>query len=136
MFGGDSGLAVTRFVNMWTDGIMHPALAPLVLTDIYAHTHEKDREYFRSSRESVFGMPLEQVSTGRGTKVLAFRQTIEPLRALLQVQAYLAGDQPAYADFIVLGAFQWARCISPFKLLVDNDPVARWRARMLDACGG
>lgn len=136
LFGGEAGRAVTRFVNMWTDRVVHPALAPLVLIDIYAHIHDKDREYFRTSREKVFGMPLEQVSAGRDTKVLAFRQSIEPLRALLQLQPFVAGKQPAYADFILFGAFQWARCISPFKLLLDDDPVAQWRARMLEAYGG
>lgn len=55
------------------------------------------------------------------------------MRAALQAQPFLAGAAPAYADFIAFGAFQWARCISPFMLLVDDDPVAHWRARML-AC--
>lgn len=135
LFGGDRGLAVTRFVNQWTDRVVHPALAPLVLGDIFAHIHERDRAYFRASREKVFGMPLEQVSADRETKVHAFRQAIEPLRGLLQLQPYVAGDEPAYADYIVFGAFQWARCISPFALLLEDDPVAAWRARMLEACG-
>ena len=136
LFGGDAGLALTCFINTWTDKVLQPALAPLVLIDIYAHVIERDRDYFRTSREKAFGMPLEQVSAGRDDKVLAFRQLLEPLRAVLQSQPYLAGQQPAYADYIVLGAFQWARCISPFKLLVDDDPVAAWRSRMMAACGG
>lgn len=136
LFGGDAGLAVTRFMNMWADKVLHPALAPLVLTDIYAHVAPQDREYFRASREKVFGKPLEQISAGRDEAVLAFRQTIEPLRAVLALQSYLAGERPAYADYIVFGAFQWARCISPFKLLLDDDAVARWRLRMLAAFDG
>ena len=136
LFGGDAGLALTRFINSWTDKVVQPALAPLVLTDIYAHVIERDREYFRTSREKAFGMTLEQISAGRDDTVIAFRQILEPLRVVLQTQPYLAGQQPAYADYIVLGAFQWARCISPFKLLLDDDVVAAWRTRMMDACGG
>ncbi len=136
LFGSASGLALTRFINQWTDKVMHPVLVPLLLVDIFAHIDAGDREYFRASREKVFGMSIEQFSADREVKVPQFRQAIEPLRAVLQAQPYLAGDQPAYADYIVFGTFQWARCISPFKLLVEDDPIAGWRSRMLDACGG
>jgi len=136
LFGSDAAREVTRFINTWTDKVLQPALAPLVLIDIFAHIHERDREYFRTTREKAFGMPLEQVSADRDTRVGVFRQTLEPARILLESQPYLAGERPAYADYIVFSAFLWARCISPFRLLADDDPVAAWRARMLEACGG
>lgn len=136
LFGGDIGMSVARFLNTWTDKVLHPALAPLVISDIYAHVATQDRDYFRTSREKVFGKPLEEVSAGREEAVCTFRQTLEPLRAVLQLQPHLAGVHPAYADYIVFGAFQWARCISPYKLLVDDDPVAVWRLRMLNAFDG
>jgi hypothetical protein len=46
------------------------------------------------------------------------------------------GATPNYADYIVFGAFQWARVVSPFKLLADGDPVYAWRERLLDAFDG
>ena len=36
----------------------------------------------------------------------------------------------------MFGAFQWARVVSPFKLLVEDDPVYAWRERLLDAFDG
>jgi hypothetical protein len=36
----------------------------------------------------------------------------------------------------VFGAFQWARVVSPFKLLMEDDPVYAWRERLLDAFDG
>jgi len=36
----------------------------------------------------------------------------------------------------VFGPFQWARVVSPFKLLAANDPVYVWRERLLDAFDG
>ena len=136
LFGGDIGMSVTRFLNAWTDKVLHPALAPLVISDIHAHVAPQDMEYFRTTREKAFGKPLEEVSAGRDEAVLTFRRTLEPLRAVLQLQPYLAGTHPAYADYIVFGAFQWARCISPFKMLADDDAVAAWRLRMLNAFNG
>jgi glutathione S-transferase len=43
---------------------------------------------------------------------------------------------PINADYIVFGAFQWARAISDFELLAADDPLRAWRGRMLDLFGG
>ena len=72
----------------------------------------------------------------RGARLPAFRDSLAPLRRTLERQKFLAGDAPAYADYIVFGAFQWARAISDFELLAGDDPVAAWRGRLLDAFGG
>lgn len=136
LFGGDGARAVTRFVASWTDRVLHPAIAPLVLVDIFAHVADKDREYFRRTREKAFGMSLEEVSAGREDKVHAMRRALDPLRGVLQAQPFIAGDTPAYADYIVFGAFMWARCISPFRLLEEDDLVHAWRARMLGLFDG
>ena len=69
-------------------------------------------------------------------KVASFRQSLEPMRATLQGQLYLGGESPNYADYIVFGAFQWARCTSPATLLAEDDPVFAWRRRLLDAYDG
>jgi len=54
----------------------------------------------------------------------------------LKTQAFLGGAAPNYADYIVFGGFQWARVVSPFKLLAENDPVYAWREKLLDAFDG
>ena len=132
LFGGAGAIGVTRFVNNWADTALHGGMIRLIVSDIAAIVHEKDRAYFRESREKRFGMPLEEVTAGREERVKAFRETLLPLRHTLSRQPYLAGEQPAYADYIVFGSFQWARCCSAFELLAGDDPVAAWRERMLD----
>lgn len=37
---------------------------------------------------------------------------------------------------MVFGAFQWARAVSPVRLLEPDDLVYAWRERMLDLYGG
>ena len=136
LFGGAAGKALARFVNSWADNVVAPGIARLVLMDIYAHLHERDRAYFRETREKRFGMKLEAVSADRDTRVVAFRQSLEPMRVMLAAQPFFAGDTPNYADYIVFGCFQWSRCISEFQLLTADDPVAAWRARLLAAFDG
>ncbi len=137
LFCGEGGRAVSRFVNDWTDGALHPQVARMVVADIPPLLAPVDRSYFRESRERRFGMPLERVSADRAERVEAFRRDLlHPLRVTLGQQPWLSGDAPGYADHIVFGAFQWARVCSAFELLEPGDPVAEWRERVLDLHGG
>jgi len=136
LFRGDGGRAVTRFVNAWADGVLVSAILRLIIMDIFAHLDEKDRAYFRQTREQRFGAALETISADREMNVLAFRKTLEPIRTVLSAQPYLGGEMPAYADYAVFGCFQWARCISSFPLLLKEDPLWAWRDRLLSAFDG
>jgi glutathione S-transferase len=136
LFRGDGGRAVTRFVNAWADAILIGGLLPLVVTDIFAHLHDNDRAYFRETRERRLGATLEAVRANRKTDVLTFRKALEPVRTVLAAQPFFGGEMPAYADYAVFGCFQWARCISSFPLLLEDDPVWAWRDRLLSAFDG
>jgi glutathione S-transferase len=136
LFGGEAGRALSTFVQNWTETVVQPALVGFVVLDIYRHVAPEDRGYFRQSRQERFGTTLENVVAERESRLPAFRDSLAPLRRTLERQKFLAGDRPAYADYIVFGAFQWARAISDFELLAADDPVASWRGRMLDAFGG
>jgi glutathione S-transferase len=136
LFGGSAAMTVTRFVNSWADSVVAPGILRLVLTDVYAHLHEKDRDYFRETREKRFGLKLEAVTADRDTNVVAFRQSLEPMRIMLGAQPFFGGDAPTYADYIVFGCFQWARCISDFRLLAPDDSVATWRDRLFGMFDG
>ena len=136
LFDGAGGEAVTRFVQSWCIAVLHPGLISLILLDIFEHLAPEDRDYFRTSREQRFGRTLEEVQAGREARVEALRQSLQPLRMTLKDAPFLGGAQPLYADYLVFGAFQWARVISPFRVLEADDPVAAWFARCLDLHGG
>ena len=136
LFGAAAAISATRFINAWADTVLQGGMIRLVVSDIAGIVHEKDRAYFRDSREGRFGMPLEQVTAGREDRLKAFRDTLAPLRHTLSAQPYLGGDAPAYADYIVFGSCQWARCVSAFELLAPEDVVTAWRERMLDRFDG
>jgi glutathione S-transferase len=137
LFDGDGGRAVSRFVNVWADSELHPQVARMVVADIPSLLAPADRAYFHESREQRFGMALERVSADRAERVESFRrELLHPLRTMLGQQPWLGGEAPVYADYIVFGAFQWARVGSAFELLEKDDPVAMWRERVLDLHGG
>ncbi|MDP6692346.1 MAG: glutathione S-transferase family protein [Alphaproteobacteria bacterium] len=136
LFGGAGGRGMCYFIHSWTNTVVHAGVAPLVLMDIYAHVCEEDRGYIRASREKIFGRPLEEVQAGREDRVEGFRAALAPLRLTVRRQAFLGGEQPNYADYTVFGAFQWARTISDFRVLAEDDPVFAWFQRVRDLFDG
>ena len=55
---------------------------------------------------------------------------------MLADQPFLAGDEPGYADYILMGTCQWIRIVSPYAIIAPDDPVLEWRGRMLAMFGG
>ena len=135
LFGGGAGLGLARFHNAWADTVLNPALSRFAMLDAYNHLSPADQPYFRRSRLERLGVSLEEYCKDREGRLPAFQQLLEPLRQTLAAQPYLGGEAPLYPDYIVFGSFMWSRCISPFRLLDETDPVNAWRERLLDAFG-
>jgi len=135
LFGGEAGRGLSFFYSNVADTLVG-SIFPLIVLDIYDHIDEKDRGYFRASREERVGTTLEQLVMDRDTRVAAVRQNFAALRMTLKAQPFLGGERPLYADYAIFGPFQWARCISAFALLAADDPIRSWRERMLNLFGG
>jgi glutathione S-transferase len=135
LFRGETGRALAFFVTNWAAVVLTGGIIRFILTDIFNLLHEKDKVYFRQSREKRFGMALEDVTKDRASRVVKFRSSLQPLRLSLARAPYLSGDTPAWADYVAFGPFQWARSVSHFALIEPNDPVFLWRARMIDLFG-
>lgn len=136
LFGGPAGQGLALFVKFWCEQTLHRVILRIILPDLFLRLHEKDRAYFRGSREARFGTTLEQYALPPKEGVALLSSALTPMRSSLERQPYLAGVEPTFADYIVFGAFQWARSVSPVALLEAGDPVFRWRDRLLDAFGG
>jgi glutathione S-transferase len=136
LFGGNGGRAVARFVNSWTDTAFHGALVRFIALDILDHLAPGDRAYFRETREQRLGGRLEDVVAGREDRLPAFHQLLEPLRQALAAQPFIGGDTPLYPDYIIFGSLNFARAISPLRLIEPSDPVDAWRQRLLDSFDG
>jgi glutathione S-transferase len=136
LFGGAVGQAEALFINQWCDKSVHPALVPGLLYSIYSRINPEDQPYFRETREKRFGRTLEEMHAERATHVGNFRKVLEPARAVIGVQPYLAGAAPGYADYILAGTLQWARLSYPEDVLAADDPLAAWRGRLFDLFDG
>lgn len=136
LFGGETGQGLAKFINVWTDRVLHLALIKLVIVDILDHADPADRDYFIESRTARFGKSPTEVQTRSDEDVKAFGAAVSTLRAALDGKDFLSGNAAAYGDYIVFGAFAWARAISDYPLLKTDDPVYAWRGRMLEMFDG
>jgi len=136
LFEGEASKVLSFFFNQWTVKALHPPLLRVIILDLFEKLHEKDRAYFRESRELRFGMPLEQLGGDPKRALADFRGALEPVRPVLVQHPFLCGHGPGFTDYILLGVFQWARTVSPTRLLEPDDPVYAWRERLLKLYDG
>jgi glutathione S-transferase len=139
LFGDAIGRGTARLVNIWSDTVLGRSMRSQVYADFIRCIDPGDRAYFRSSREALLGMTLEQYSAGRDAALPALLETCAPLERTLSEQAFLAGPAPAYVDYIVFSVFQWARIGSPRDVLAGSpgtDSLRAWRTRMIGLYGG
>lgn len=135
LFGGEGGEAMARFIEGYSQTVIHTAATRIALMDIHDMLDTPDRTYFRDSREKRLGKPLEEFAAGRDAEIVAFPAKLEPLRHMLKFQPFIGGDGPLFADYILFGALQWLKITSGSIHLPADDPAALWFERCLDLHG-
>ncbi len=125
------------FISAWAATALHPAIARVIVGEVFDLIHEEDKEFFRKSREERFGKTIEALKEEGPSHAPALAATLAPLRILLSQQSWVSGiDGPDYNDYIVFGAFQWLRLISSVDPCEKDDPIIGWREHMLDMFDG
>ena len=135
LFPSDPGHAHARFVNAWADTTVNPAIFPLIVGDLVRQVRPQDHDYMVESRGNRLGTTdfagIQKSARDKG--LMGLRAALEPARRILKDQKFLAGEAPAYPDYILHGSLMWPRTISPDLVLLDrDDPVHAWRERMVE----
>jgi glutathione S-transferase len=101
---------------------LSPIYAPRVLRDIL---NDRSIYYFKKTREEKFGMPLDEFEKSDKGGEKAWENAEPHLSELAKVLKenggpFFMGETVSYADFIVVGFFQFLKRIS-----YDDDIVGR-----------
>ncbi|MGB0746719.1 MAG: glutathione binding-like protein [Alphaproteobacteria bacterium] len=137
LFGGEKGKAHALFINNWASFGLQPLLLQIMILELFERLQDRDKAYFRESREKRFGRSLEDHAALADEARQRLPAMLAPLSMTLNSQAWLGGDVPSYADYIALGAFQWVRTSSSFDLPgFAGEKVAAWHGAMLDLHDG
>ncbi len=106
----------------------------IVVNDIWANIQEKDRPYFRESREKRFSMTLEQIAAKRDENRPKMHAVLAQLEETLAGQEYFFGIQ-TYADLCLFGTFQWATTVSKEPFFEKTPMLRAWWERMQKQLG-
>ncbi|MGI9384644.1 MAG: glutathione S-transferase family protein [Methyloligellaceae bacterium] len=128
--------AMARFMNAWADATLNPAILPLAVTHVHAAAHEKDKAYFRESREQRLGCTLEAFCADKEAARSGLNAALAPLEQHLSASDYVSGAAPAYADYIVQGSLQWLNAVHGDPCLDALPKTGAWFARMGDLFDG
>ena len=136
LFGGDVGKAYANFFNNTSFYSLIIPLFQTLVFDIFDTLDDKDRDYFRRTREARLGKSLEEIHQNQDQNLRLFQKQLWPYNTTLKTQDFLAGSHPAFVDYILYGLFQWAKGVSTLSLLQEKDPLYDWRNRMDDLYDG
>lgn len=128
--------ARAKFIETWCAQRLFPLLIPLAVPAVFEIIAEKDKPYFRESREARFGCRIEDVSKDFDAERDALAKALMPAADALGESPFLAGDKPDYTDYILFGTLMWPYTVSPREVMDPQSPVGTWFARLLDADGG
>ncbi|WP_438023202.1 glutathione S-transferase family protein [Sorangium sp. So ce233] len=137
LFGSPAERELCRFVEA---SLFVSAGRPLFLgylKDVHDHALERDRDYFRQSREKLVGCTLEELASARAERLEAARAGLESVRLTLKGGApFLSGAHPGFADYMVAGFLLWIASIATAPFLRSDDPLLEWLGRVQDLYGG
>ncbi|MGP8027295.1 MAG: glutathione S-transferase N-terminal domain-containing protein [Acidocella sp.] len=135
LFGEPPARQLTTFIKAWTETVLHSAIAPVVLPDIYLLLTPADQVYYRQTREGFYKRSLEDFATHRAEALGPLNAALKPLKITLEKQPFIAGLAPNYADHIVFGALKWATTVSSTPLLEPGGALERWMDAVLETYG-
>src|SRR5690606_35894009 len=111
LFGGATGQALARFVNDWVDRTVLASAFPAFAWHALALQDDEDRAHFGGLITRVTGRAPDALATQQPRHLERLVRAIDPARATLKRQPFLAGAAPSYADYALFSVFQWGRII-------------------------
>ena len=104
--------------------------------DIHNCLAPADQEFFRSSREKMFGCTLEEFSSRHPKNADALNKALTPLELTLKSQSFIGGAEPLFADYVVFGALQWLNTTASEDYLSGDSRVSKWFDALLNMYDG
>lgn len=136
LFDSSESRAQSLFVKNWTEAVLHILVSRMGILDFYETQTKDDQKVFRETRESRFGVVLEDWGSDPQGARVDFLKALEPLRQTLRSQKFMGGRTPNFSDYIMVGIFQWMRCGSRLKVFEESDDVLDYQERLLDLYDG
>ena len=124
------------FIDAWCNATVFAPLRPLAVHAVFKIIAEKDKAYFRESRERMLKTKLEELSSDPDAEAAALNKALRPANEALAIAPFLAGAAPDYSDYILFGTLMWVYAVCPQNPIDMASPVGQWVGRVLDLHDG
>lgn len=127
LFNSNEGKTLAKFIETWAN-TLHGDIAKMAIADIHDCLQEKDKDYFKTSREKFFGNNLESIqSENHETAKASLLSKLSILDTYLTKSEFISGSTPLYADFIVFGTLKWLiETSQTFQVSHFSEHVEKW----------
>ena len=109
--------------------VLIPRTLRMVVMAIFNAVAEEDKEYFRSSREERFNMPLEEAQLGPEESMAELLSFYQGFENYFNQHSLLGGDRISYADITLLAQLQLPIQIGGLDLLAKLPAMSKWARR-------
>ena len=128
--------ATAQFVEAWCNASVFAPMRAIAVMNVFKIIHDKDKVYFRESREKALKSKLEDLSKDPVAEKAALTAMLRPAEDLLGKQDYFGGDAPSYADYVLFGTLMWPYMVCPDSPVEQGSNVANWFDRLMDLNDG
>ena len=136
LMADDAARARAKFVETWCTSTVFATMRPIAVGPAFSIIAEKDKAYFRESRERMLGCRLEDLSKDQAAEAAALNKALAPANAALSEAPFLAGAAPDYSDYVLFGTLMWPYMVCQANPLDMQSAVGHWFGRMLDLHDG
>lgn len=126
LLSGEGNQAKARFLESWTNQVIHPIMLRAVIQEQFPLLAKIDKPYYRKRTKAKFSCTVDELGNDPEGAVAELQKILAPLQDLLGRCHYFGGSGPDYGDYIVFGTFQWARVASSRLIIPTDTPLAHW----------
>ncbi len=136
LMADDAARARARFIESWCRATVFARMVPLAVHAVFNIIAEKDKAYFRDSRERMLKTKIEELSTDPVAEAAVLNKVLGPANDALAAAPFLAGSAPDYSDYVLFGSLMWPYIVCPDNPIDMASPIGQWLDRMLDLHAG
>jgi glutathione S-transferase len=131
LLSDDAARTRAKFIEAWCNATVFPTMRPIAVMAVFNLVADKDRTYFRESRERMLNARLEELSKDPVAEAAAMNKALGPANEALRITPFFAGQRPDYSDYILFGTLMWPYMVCPENPLDMASPVGKWFDAML-----
>ncbi|HED13992.1 MAG TPA: hypothetical protein ENI62_10140 [Gammaproteobacteria bacterium] len=136
LFPGKNGVAHAK-IALALCGSVFPAMIACAVLNCYENVIDAEsKDFFRKSREEIFGATLEQVTLPEAEAKENLAKALAPFDEVLEEELFLGGPEPTYADYGLFGILKWGDMVSSYAPLDSSSNTGKWFDRLSSMYGG